>query len=713
MALVRTADADRLPDEGSEDDATGPVLAKTKGFAFSDLLSDDEETSRVVRRKRVVKPDKPGSWKFDGHAVDGDETGEREEGTGLQDKIKERLREKQELEAEKSTKASKRKKQAKAADDEPVQPVESVPEGNGETEGTPEHLQTGIHFADLRLSRPLLRACSDLKFDSPTPIQRDVVPPALKGQDILATAETGSGKTASFLLPCLERLCQSASVRSRRRDPSGRLILGQVATKAVILIPTRELAVQCHSMLQNLAKYTMVTYSLVAGGYVARDQANSLRNQPDLVVATPGRLLDHLLNSQSVHMELLDIVVFDEADRLLEMGFRGECLEVLKRCSKGRQTMLFSATLNASVEDLAALALVKPVRVHSSELNAVAQTLEQEFVKAPSEELREAALLSLCSRNYTSKVIIFCSTKQAAHRLAIIFGLSGMKFAEIQGNLQQVDRVKALKQFQNGEADFLIATDLASRGLDMPGIKTVINFHLPLDVTRYIHRVGRTARMGRSGRAVTLYIPEEYAKVKQLGRQCCTKVKSKVLKRTVAADAIQTWAEKIDGYKEDIAEIMQEEDLDKELRLADLLAGKSDNLQKHKKDIQARPAKEWFMTNKDKQKLKEDDNKRVKDVEAKTLADPELEKGKKKRKGPLTEEELEAKKRKQLRDRLTAKKEEKKAERAKEEAKSRAAAKRFKRGAMPVKGGDAPKTVGERIHQQKMERKKKKAAKKK
>eukprot|EP00933_Yihiella_yeosuensis_P083306 TRINITY_DN9749_c0_g5_i1.p1 TRINITY_DN9749_c0_g5~~TRINITY_DN9749_c0_g5_i1.p1 ORF type:complete len:472 (+),score=107.75 TRINITY_DN9749_c0_g5_i1:23-1438(+) len=464
-------------------------------------------------------------------------------------------------------------------------------------------------------------------------------------------------------------------------------------------------------MLKDLSKHTLVTSQLVAGGFNSNDQAASLRNQPDLVVATPGRLLDHLLNSQSVHMELLDIVVFDEADRLLEMGFRGECLEVMKRCSKGRQTMLFSATLNASVEDLAGLALVKPVRLHASGLNRVAETLEQEFVKAPSQELREAALLSLCTRNYTKKVIIFCSTKQAAHRLAILFGLCGMKFAEIHGNLLQVERVQALQQFQRGEADFLLATDVASRGLDLPDIKTVINFHLPLDVTRYIHRCGRTARMGRTGKAVTIYAPEEYAKVKELGKQCATKVKSKVIKRTVAADAIQDWADKIQGLKEEVVGIMEEESVNKELRLADLLANKAKNLETHRKDIQSRPAKEWFITNRAKGKLQEEDNKRVKDIDAKLLAGDAEEGGKKnkKRKGPLTEGEIEARKQQKLRDKHKQKREDAKAERARDEALARRSAGKHKKGARPVKGGEAPMTIGERINKDKWERKKKKA----
>eukprot|EP00435_Cladocopium_sp_Y103_P070812 s102_g36.t1 len=539
--------------------------------------------------------------------------------SALQAKIREKLEE-----SGRGKGLKKKKKGMTKAQEEPEPEEQEVEPAPVESQGTPEHLRTNMHFADLRLSKPLLRACSELKFECPTPVQRDVIPSALGGSDILATAETGSGKTASFLLPTLERLCQSSSVRARRRDAAGRLILGPVGTKAVVLIPTRELAVQCHSMLQRLAKYTMVTHQLVAGGYIAHDQAASLRHQPDLVVATPGRLLDHLMNTQSVHMELLEIVVFDEADRLLEMGFRQECLEVLKRCAKGCQTMLFSATLNASVEDLAALALVKPQRIHASPVNA--------FVKAPSAELREAALLSLASRNYNSRVIIFCSTKEVTHRLAIIFGLCGLKFAEIHGNLSQVARAASLQQFQNGEADFLLATDIASRGLDLPDIKTVINFQLPVDVTRYIHRVGRTARMGRAGRAVTIYCPDEYTKVKQLGRQCCNKVKSKVLRRSIAAEAIQNWADRIAGFEQDIKSIIEEEQVDKELELADLLTQKSENMQKYKQDIQSRPAKEWFMSNKDKQKQQWEEQKKRKMEETNDLEEDDTSSKKKKEK---------------------------------------------------------------------------------
>jgi len=683
MDLVRTGDADDQPDDGSEDE-TGPVLSS--GLMFADLVSDEEKET----------PKKSGKWDFGQHEAE-DKTGSSSR-SALQAKIREKL---EEFGTGKKGLKKKKGKIKESVEEEPVEPVPDV-----ESQGTPEHLRTNVHFADLRLSKPLLRACSELKFECPTPVQRDVIPSALAGSDILATAETGSGKTASFLLPTLERLCQSSSVRARRRDAAGRLILGPVGTKAVVLIPTRELALQCHSMLERLAKYTMVTHQLVAGGYIAHDQAASLRHQPDLVVATPGRLLDHLMNTQSVHMEVLEIVVFDEADRLLEMGFRQECLEVLKRCAKGCQTMLFSATMNASVEDLAALALVKPERIHASPVNAVAQTLEQEFVKAPSAELREAALLSLASRNYNSRVIIFCSTKEVTHRLAIIFGLCGLKFAEIHGNLSQVERAASLQQFQNGEADFLLATDIASRGLDLPNIKTVINFQLPVDVTRYIHRVGRTARMGRAGQAVTIYCPEEYTKVKQLGRQCCNQVKSKVLRRSIAAEAIQHWADRIAGFEQDIASIIEEEKVDKELELADLLTQKSENMQKYKKEIESRPAKEWFMSNRDKQKLQWEEKKNFEMKEAPEVEEEMQEMPKKKRKGPLTEEDLEQRRKERTRQRVLGKKAAEKKRRMEEQAKARASARRGRKASRNEGGGAA--TIGEQKFKEKMERKKQK-----
>jgi ATP-dependent RNA helicase DDX27 len=269
-----------------------------------------------------------------------------------------------------------------------------------------------------------------------------------------------------------------------------------------------------------------------------------------------------------------------------------------------------------------------------------------------------------------------------------------MSFAEIHGNLPQGDRVRALQQFQQGEATFLLATDLAARGLDLANVETVINFHLPLDISRYIHRVGRTARMGRAGRAVTIYTTSEYAKVKQLGRQCCSKVKSKVLKRTIAADAVRTWADKIQSLAEDITSINEEEGLERELRLADILANRSENLQKHKADIQARPAKQWIMTNIDKRKLKEEDNERVRKVAAGAEEDPAAAGGNtsdvatrkdNKRGREPTLEDVEERRKRRMVEQLKRKKEKEKAERIESERMVRASARRSRKASKPAR----------------------------
>lgn len=279
--------------------------------------------------------------------------------------------------------------------------------------------------------------------------------------------------------------------------------------------------------------------------------------------------------------------------------------------------MLFSATLNDRVKDLAELALMKPVRVNATTVNHVTQTLEQEFVKTPTEDLREAVLLSLIIRNYTKRVIIFCATRIIVHRIAILLGLSGMRFAEIHGHLSMRERVHGLTKFQKDEVDFLVATDLASRGLDIVNVETVINFNIPFDTTRYIHRVGRTARMGNVGRAVTIYNADEYSKIKRFGKHCCAKVESKVTRRIIAASAVKQWYDSIESINPDVEEILQEEKIDKELDYANLIMRKSENINKYRKDILGRPEREWFQTTKEKREAEEEEFERMKEIAAK------------------------------------------------------------------------------------------------
>eukprot|EP00922_Rhytidocystis_sp_ex-Travisia-forbesii_P036639 GHVS01054492.1.p1 GENE.GHVS01054492.1~~GHVS01054492.1.p1 ORF type:complete len:439 (-),score=51.91 GHVS01054492.1:4-1320(-) len=345
-----------------------------------------------------------------------------------------------------------------------------------------------------------------------------------------------------------------------------------------------------------------------------KTQESALRYQPDIVVATPGRVLDLLLNSQSVHMEQLEIVVFDEADRLLEMGFKEECLQVLKECSRTHQTMLFSATLNDEISDLADLALSKPVRIRTNVASKVTETLAQEFLQIPKEQSREAALLYLCTEEHQSHAIVFFQTKKAAHRMSTIFEKFGFSFSELHGNLTQEQRTHSLERFQNGESKFLLATELAARGLDIASVTAVINFHPPNDIVKYVHRVGRTARMGSTGKAVTLFTEAERTQVRRIAKAASTPSKERASKddekssfhvRKIQVALVAKWEDKISEIEQYIRNTLKGEIVDRELRLADMYIKKSENLDIFKDDIKRRPEKRWHVTNKEKGQLRQ------------------------------------------------------------------------------------------------------------
>lgn len=283
-----------------------------------------------------------------------------------------------------------------------------------------------ISFLELNLSRPLLRACEALGYSKPTPIQAACIPLAMNGRDICASAITGSGKTAAFALPTLERL-----LFRPKRVP---------AIRVLILTPTRELAVQVHSMTEKLAQFTDIRSCLIVGGLSPKVQEAALRSLPDVVVATPGRMIDHLRNSMSVDLDDLAVLILDEADRLLELGFNAEIQELVRMCSKRRQTLLFSATMTEQVNELVKLSLNKPIRLSADPSAQRPATLTEEVVRIrrTREAHQEAVLLALCSKTFTSRVIIFSGTKLAAHRLKILFGLAGLKAAEIHGDRKSV-----------------------------------------------------------------------------------------------------------------------------------------------------------------------------------------------------------------------------------------------------------------------------------
>eukprot|EP00268_Persea_americana_P023491 TRINITY_DN2307_c0_g1_i5.p1 TRINITY_DN2307_c0_g1~~TRINITY_DN2307_c0_g1_i5.p1 ORF type:complete len:759 (+),score=188.63 TRINITY_DN2307_c0_g1_i5:195-2471(+) len=439
-------------------------------------------------------------------------------------------------------------------------------------------------FLDLNLSRPLLRSCESLGYHKPTPIQAACVPLALTGRDICGSAITGSGKTAAFTLPVLERLL----FRPKR----------VLAIRVLVLTPTRELAHQVHSMIEKLAQFTDIRCCLVVGGLSMKMQEVALRSMPDIVVATPGRMIDHLRNSQSVGLEDLAVLILDEADRLLELGFSAEIGELVRLCPKRRQTMLFSATMTEEVDELVKLSLTRPVRLSAdpSTKRPAALTEEVVRIRRMREVNQEAVLLALCSKTFTSKVIIFSGTKQAAHRLKIIFGLAGFKSAELHGNLTQVQRLEALELFRKQQVDFLIATDVAARGLDIIGVQTVINFACPRDITSYVHRVGRTARAGREGYAVTFVTDNDRSLLKAIAKRAGSMLKN----RTVAEQSIAKWCQIIEQMETQVAAILQEEREERALRKAEMEATKAENMIEHKDEIFSRPKRTWFTTEREK-----------------------------------------------------------------------------------------------------------------
>eukprot|EP00804_Cyclotella_cryptica_P001898 CCRYP_007344-RC/>CCRYP_007344-RC protein AED:0.13 eAED:0.13 QI:555/1/0.8/1/0.75/0.8/5/0/804 len=502
------------------------------------------------------------------------------------------------------------------------------------TDQTSEEIDS---FSQLGLSRPLLRGVASMGFVTPTPIQASVLPVAMAGRDVCASAVTGSGKTAAFLLPVMERILQRGGGRTTMGLNAKKKATALAATRCLVLTPTRELAAQCVSMMTAMAKFTDLRGALIVGGAKnVMSQASELRTRPDIVVATPGRLLDHITNSQGVDLDDLEFLVLDEADRLLDLGFQDEVHEIVKSCPTERQTMLFSATMNTKVDDLIKLSLTRPVRIRATDKkksldvtpsNAgveIAPRLEQEFVRIrPGNEgvNREGMLLALLTRTFKSRVIVFFDTKSAAHRLMIVCGLCGIKCAELHGNLTQVQRLEALEAFREGSVDVLLATDLAARGLDIPGVEAVINFEMPSQVDTYVHRIGRTARAGRGGKSCTLigegrrYLMKEVIKdaeeksriaASSSGKTAVDNSPSGVIRsRTIPPPVIAHFVAKIKSLETHVKEVLDAEAVARMDRIAEMEAMRAKNIIEHNEEIKKRPQKEWFASTKQRMSAKE------------------------------------------------------------------------------------------------------------
>ncbi|KAG9248293.1 P-loop containing nucleoside triphosphate hydrolase protein [Calycina marina] len=446
-------------------------------------------------------------------------------------------------------------------------------------------------FQNMSLSRPILRGLAAVGFTNPTPIQAKTIPVALLGKDVVGGAVTGSGKTAAFIVPVLERLLYRP-----KKVPTSRV---------VILMPTRELAIQCHAVATKLASHTDIKFCLAVGGLSLKVQEAELRLRPDVIIATPGRFIDHMRNSPSFTVDTLEIMVLDEADRMLEAGFADELNEILTTIPKSRQTMLFSATMTSSVDNLIRVGLNRPVRLLVDAQKQTVITLVQEFIRLrPGRETKRMGyLLYLCANIYTDRVIVFFRQKKEAHKARVIFGLTGLKATELHGSMSQEQRIASMESFRDGKASFLLATDLASRGLDIKGVDTVINYEAPQSHEIYLHRVGRTARAGRSGRACTL-AAEPDRKIVKAAVKSARSQGAKIASRVIEASEADKWADKVTAMAVEIEEILAEEKDDKALAQAEMEVRKGENIMTHASEIHGRPKRTWFESEADKRDAK-------------------------------------------------------------------------------------------------------------
>jgi len=380
-------------------------------------------------------------------------------------------------------------------------------------------LNTQTNFASLGLAEPLLRAIADTGYTAPTPIQAQAIPQVLKGGDLLAAAQTGTGKTAGFTLPILHRLLQSPSAQAKGGRP-----------RCLILTPTRELAAQVEESVRTYGKYTKVRSMVMFGGVNINPQIAALRKPLDILVATPGRLLDHA-QQKTVDLSGVEILVLDEADRMLDMGFIRDIRRVLALLPKNRQNLLFSATFSDEIRELAKGVLDNPEEISVARRNTASELVKQSLIMVDQAHKRDM-LSHIIRESGWHQVLVFTRTKHGANRLAEKLSKDGLTAAAIHGNKSQAARTRALSGFKDGKVAVLVATDIAARGIDIDQLPHVVNFELPNVPEDYVHRIGRTGRAGSEGSALSLV---DRGEIKYLNAI------EKLIKRPIDRGTLEGW----------------------------------------------------------------------------------------------------------------------------------------------------------------------------
>ncbi|MBN7278038.1 DEAD/DEAH box helicase [Vibrio cholerae] len=378
--------------------------------------------------------------------------------------------------------------------------------------------ELSITFSQLGLDSRLLNTLSELGIVNPTPIQQQAIPHVLQGKDVLAGAQTGTGKTAAFGLPLIQRFIE----QPWQREANSKEI------RALVLVPTRELAQQVLDSLQAYAKGTELKIVAVYGGTSMKVQLNHLRGGVDILIATPGRLLDHA-HVKSLFLGKVEVLVLDEADRMLDMGFMPDLQRVLRRLSPLRQTLFFSATFDSKIKAVAYRIMRDPIEVQVTPSNSTAETVQQMVYPVDKKRKRELLSYLIGSKNW-QQVLVFTKTRQGSDALAEELKLDGIKAVSINGDKSQGARQKALDDFKAGKVRALIATDVAARGLDIAQLEQVVNYDMPFKAEDYVHRIGRTGRAGLAGLAVSLLSHDEQPQLEAIERLLNTRLPQEWLK---------------------------------------------------------------------------------------------------------------------------------------------------------------------------------------